>query len=371
MRRLRVTSSPTAQGLDLAKLASGARSWRDAENLSPLEKQVIEYAMASTATPVEVTDEMVAPLRDALGDDGAGRADHDGRHRERAVAVQRALGLVSQGLLGDLSATVETVSEAAGAGPAPDLEVFDEHRSLLFTVAYELLGSVADAEDVVQETYLRWTARPDEVEVTSPRAYLAKIATRLSLNRLRSLARRREDYVGPWLPEPLLTVPDVADDVVLSESVNLALMVVLESLGPKERAVFLLREVFGYEHTEIAEALGMTVGRRPADSAPGEAARRGTTTAVLHRRPAGRPGAASDSATALLTGDVQGLMDLLAPDVVVLSDGGGKVSAARRPVQGADAAARFLVGIIRKGARRSAGGADHDQRRPGLALLGR
>ena len=111
--------------------------------------------------------------------------------------------------------------------------VFDRHRSLLFTVAYELLSSVADAEDVVQETYLRWSQRDADVEVTNPRAYLCQIATRLSLNRLRTLSRRREDYVGPWLPEPLLTVPDVADDVVLAESVSLALMVVLESLGPR------------------------------------------------------------------------------------------------------------------------------------------
>jgi RNA polymerase sigma-70 factor, ECF subfamily len=245
---------------------------------------------------------------------------------------------------------VSEAASGAGAVPAPDLEVFDEHRSLLFTVAYELLGSVTDAEDVVQETYLRWAARPDEVEVRNARAYLAKIATRLSLNRLRSLARRREDYVGTWLPEPLLTVPDIADDVVLSESVNLALMVVLESLGPKERAVFLLREVFGYEHAEIAEALGMS-----------SAAVRQTAHRAKQHVEARRPRFSTDDrlvsqvqqrfSDALLTGDVQGLMDLLAPDVVVLSDGGGKVSAARRPVQGADAAARFLVGIMRKGAR--------------------
>ena len=239
------------------------------------------------------------------------------------------------------------MSDTEGAEPAPDLAVFDEHRSLLFTVAYELLGSVADAEDVVQETYLRWTARPEEVEITNPRAYLAKITTRLSLNRLRSLARRREDYVGPWLPEPLLTVPDVADDVVLSESVSMALMVVLESLGPKERAVFLLREVFGYDHAEIAEALGMT-----------SAAVRQTAHRAKQHVEARRPRFATDDqlvsqvhqrfSEALLTGDVQALMDLLAPDVVVMSDGGGRVSAARRPVQGADAAARFLLGVMRK-----------------------
>lgn len=228
-----------------------------------------------------------------------------------------------------------------------DDELFDEHRSLLFTVSYELLGSVADAEDVVQETYLRWSARPAEVDVTNPRGYLAQIATRLSLNRLRTLARRREDYVGPWLPEPLLTVPDVAEDVVLAESVSLALLVVLESLGPKERAVFLLREVFGYEHAEIAAALDMT----PA------AVRQTAHRAKEHveaRRPRfcvddGLVGEVQQRFTSALSGgDVQALMDLLAPDVVVLSDGGGVVRSARRPVQGADAAARLLVGVVAK-----------------------
>jgi RNA polymerase sigma-70 factor (ECF subfamily) len=235
----------------------------------------------------------------------------------------------------------------AATGPTADAAIFDQHRSLLFTVAYELLGSVADAEDVVQETYLRWSDRPPEIEVTNPRAYLAQIGTRLALNRLRTLARRREDYVGPWLPEPLLTVPDVADDVVLAESVSLALLVVLESLGPKERAVFLLREVFGYEHAEIAEALGMT-----------SSAVRQTAHRAKQHVEARRPRFEADEQVvsqvrerfteALLGGDLQSLMDLLAPDVVVLSDGGGKVRSARRPVQGADAAARLLVGVMRK-----------------------
>ena len=231
--------------------------------------------------------------------------------------------------------------------PALDESAFDQHRSLLFTIAYELLGSVADAEDVVQESYLRWTSRPDEIAVTNPRAYLAQITTRLSLNRLRTLARRREEYVGPWLPEPLLTVPDIADDVVLAESVSLALLVVLESLGPKERAVFLLREVFGYEHAEIAEALGMNA-----------AAVRQTAHRAKQHVAARRPRFEADDqvarqvrerfTAAVVSGDVQGLMDLMAPDVVVLSDGGGRVRAARRPIQGADAASRILVGIAHK-----------------------
>jgi RNA polymerase sigma-70 factor (ECF subfamily) len=228
-------------------------------------------------------------------------------------------------------------------------QVFDRHRSLLFTVAYELLSSVADAEDVVQETYLRWLQRDPGVEVTNPRAYLCQIATRLSLNRLRTLARRREDYVGPWLPEPLLTVPDVADDVVLAESVSLALMVVLESLGPRERAVFLLREVFGYEHAEIADALGMTAVavRQTAHRAKQHVASRRPRFEADDRL----AGQVRERFTAAVVGgDVQGLMDLMAPDVVVLSDGGGKVRAARRPVEGADAAARLLVGIAHKAA---------------------
>lgn len=228
-----------------------------------------------------------------------------------------------------------------------DDALFGEYRSLLFTIAYELLSSVADAEDVVQETYLRWTGRSTDAVVSNPKAYLAQIATRLSLNRLRTLARRREDYVGPWLPEPLLTVPDVAEDVVLAESVSLALLVVLESLGPKERAVFLLREVFGYDHAEIAAALDMT----PA--AVRQTAHR-SRQHVEARRP--RFDANDELAeqvrerftAAVIGGDIQGLMDLMAPDVVVLSDGGGKVRAARRPVQGADAVARLLVGITRK-----------------------
>src|SRR5215208_1814189 len=128
---------------------------------------------------------------------------------------------------------------------------FVTHRSLLFTVAYEMLGSAADAEDVVQETWLRW-ADVDRAEVRDPRAYLVRIVTRQALNRLRTLARRREEYVGEWLPEPLLTVPDVAQDVELAESVSIAMLRVLETLGPVERAVFVLREVFDEPYDEIA-----------------------------------------------------------------------------------------------------------------------
>src|ERR671915_250609 len=136
-------------------------------------------------------------------------------------------------------------------------DAFVTHRSLLFTVAYEMLGSAADAEDVVQETWLRW-AGVDHAEVRDPRAYLVRIVTRQALNRLRTLARRREEYVGEWLPEPLLTSPDVAEDVELAESVSIAMLTVLETLTPVERAVFVLREVFDTPYDEIAQAVGKT-----------------------------------------------------------------------------------------------------------------
>src|ERR671917_2428627 len=134
---------------------------------------------------------------------------------------------------------------------------FLTHRSLLFTVAYEMLGSATDAEDVVQETWLRW-ADVERAEVRDPRAYLVRIVTRLCLNRLRTLARQREEYVGEWLPEPVLTSPDVAEDVELAESVSIAMLAVLETLLPTERAVFVLHEVFDVPHDEIAVALDKT-----------------------------------------------------------------------------------------------------------------
>src|SRR5262249_34130963 len=136
---------------------------------------------------------------------------------------------------------------------------FVAHRSLLFTVAYQLLGSAADAEDVVQESWLRW-ADVDHSQVRGPKAYLIRVVTRQALNRLRSLSRSREEYVGAWLPEPLLTGPDVAEDVELAESVSIAMLIVLETLGPVERAVFVLREVFEMPYREIAEAVGKPAG---------------------------------------------------------------------------------------------------------------
>ncbi|HKH09854.1 MAG TPA: RNA polymerase sigma-70 factor [Rubrobacter sp.] len=222
-------------------------------------------------------------------------------------------------------------------------EPFVTHRSLLFTVAYEMLGSAADAEDVVQETWLRWADSGDAArdEVRDPRAYLVRIVTRLALNRLRTLARRREDYVGEWLPEPLLTSPDVAEDVELAESVSIAMLTVLETLGPAERAVFVLREVFDVPYDEIAEAVGKSSAavRQIAHRARRHmAARRPRmeVSRIEQRRVVER------FLAALATGDVRGLMDVLAPDVVLVADGGGLVPAVRHPVEGMGRVAALL-----------------------------
>ncbi|WP_395244149.1 RNA polymerase sigma-70 factor [Agromyces sp. MMS24-K17] len=226
---------------------------------------------------------------------------------------------------------------------------FVTHRRLLFTVAYELLGSAADAEDVLQESWLRWAA-VDRSSVREPRPYLVQLVTRQALNQLRTMSRRREEYVGEWLPEPLLTSPDVADDVELADHLSIAMLTVLETLGPAERAVFVLREVFDVPYDEIAEAVGKT----PA--AVRQIAHRARSH-VDARRP--RVGAAVSSSeharaveqlvVAVNTGDLQGLMDVLAPDVVSVADGGGKVrGAARRPIIGAERMARYLVGGLAK-----------------------
>lgn len=220
---------------------------------------------------------------------------------------------------------------------------FVAHRSLLFTVAYEMLGSAADAEDVVQETWLRGDGVDVDAraEVRDLRAYLVRIVTRLALNRLRTLARRREDYVGEWLPEPLLTSPDVADDVALADSVSIAMLTVLETLGPTERAVFVLREVFDVPFDEIAHA----VGKSPA--AVRQVAHRAREH-VAARRPRQQVSRAEQDAVvarfldAVRGGDVTALLDVLAPDVVVVADGGGVVLASPRPVRGAARVAQFL-----------------------------
>ncbi|WP_182909470.1 RNA polymerase sigma-70 factor [Microbispora sp. H13382] len=231
-------------------------------------------------------------------------------------------------------------------------EAFVTHRNLLFTVAYEMLGSAADAEDVLQETWLRWVD-VDLGAVREERAYLVRIVTRQALDRLRALGRRRESYVGPWLPEPLLTAPDVAEDVELAESVSMAMLLVLETLRPTERAVFVLREVFDLDYDEIAEA----VGKSPA------AVRQIAYRARAHvaaRRPRGTASAAETRAAlqafqrAVETGALQSLLDVLAPDVVALSDGGGVRHALLRPVVGIGNVARLLAaGWWRRDAERS------------------
>lgn len=219
-------------------------------------------------------------------------------------------------------------------------EAFVAHRNLLFTVAYEMLGSAADAEDVLQETWLRWVG-VDLDEVRDHRAYLVRITTRQALSRLRTLRRRKESYVGPWLPEPLLTAPDVAEDADLAESVSMAMLLVLETLTPTERAVFVLREVFDLEYDEIAGA----VGKSPA--AVRQIAHRARTH-VAARRPrevvsaAETRGAIEAFQRAVETGDLRPLLDILAPDVVLLADGGGVVQAAVVPVVGTVAVANLL-----------------------------
>ncbi|MFE2754706.1 RNA polymerase sigma-70 factor [Actinosynnema sp. NPDC059335] len=221
-------------------------------------------------------------------------------------------------------------------------EAFVAHRNLLFTVAYEMLGSATDAEDVLQETWLRWV-EVDLAQVRDQRAYLVRITTRQALNRLRALKRRKESYVGPWLPEPVLTAPDVAQDVELAESVSMALMLVLETLSPTERVVFVLREAFDVGYDEIAAA----VDKSPA--AVRQIAHRARRHVDARRPRAAVPASETREALAALrrafeTGDLHSLLDVLAPDVVMVSDGGGVKHAALRPVTGADKVVRMLVG---------------------------
>jgi RNA polymerase sigma-70 factor, ECF subfamily len=231
-------------------------------------------------------------------------------------------------------------------------DAFVAHRNLLFTVAYEMLGSATDAEDVLQETWLRW-AGVDLDTVRDERAYLVRIVTRQALDRLRALGRRKESYVGPWLPEPLLTAPDLAEDVELAESVSMAMLLMLETLAPIERAVFVLREVFDLEYDEIAEAVDKT------SAAVRQIAYRARAH-VAARRPHGTASPAETRAAlqafqrTVETGDLQSLLDVLAPDVVALSDGGGVKHAMPRPIVGAGKVARLLAALwYKRGLERS------------------
>jgi RNA polymerase sigma-70 factor (ECF subfamily) len=238
--------------------------------------------------------------------------------------------------------------------PDERLQAFDQHRRLLFTVAYQMLGSVADAEDAVQDAWLRWSSA-DRSQVADPKAYLVQITSRLALDRLRSARTRRETYVGPWLPEPLLTdsadaAPDPAEAAEIGEQVSLALLVVLETLSPVERAVFVLREVFGMPVAEVAAALDRS-----------EAAVRQVAHRAREHVEARRPRFDADRRmqrevteqflAAVAGGDLDALVAVLSPGVVLVSDGGGQASAALRPITGPDKVARFLTGIAVKGQR--------------------
>lgn len=225
-------------------------------------------------------------------------------------------------------------------------ESFVAHRNLLFTVAYEMLGSAADAEDVLQEAWLRWV-KVDLEQVRDQRSYLVRIVTRQALNRMRTMNRRKESYVGPWLPEPLLTAPDVAEDAELAESVSMALMIVLETLSPTERAVFVLREAFDVSYDEIAAAVDKTPAavRQIAHRARQHVDARRPREVVSQQETR----AALDSfQRALETGDLQGLLSVLAPDAVFIGDGGGIKSAALMPIVGAERAVRMLTGGLSK-----------------------
>ena len=226
-------------------------------------------------------------------------------------------------------------------------EDFERYRSLLFSISYRMLGSVADAEDLVQEAYLRWREAP-EAEVRSPKSYLSAVVTRLSIDRLRSARVKREEYVGPWLPEPLLSdrAEEGADPIELDESLSIAFLVLLESLNPVERAVFLLREVFDYDYEEISRIVGKSedncrqIARRARQSV---AARRPR----FDRSPAQEERLTERFVEACVSGDMEGLIGLLSEDVTLWSDGGGKVAAAPYPIHGPRAVARFLLGVLR------------------------
>jgi RNA polymerase sigma-70 factor (ECF subfamily) len=225
---------------------------------------------------------------------------------------------------------------------------FEEYRPMLSRLAYRMLGSLPDADDVVQDAYLRWSM-DDRTGVRSPRAYLSAIVTRLCIDRRQSIEERKKTYIGPWLPDPVVEAgsADPLTGLETAESVSMALLVVLESLSPIERAAYLLRRIFDYDYREIGEILGKSQvncrqlvsraeekihWRRPRFEARPEEAERLTTAFV----------------TACSSGDMQGLLDILAPDAVLYSDGGGKVAAALVPIVGADRIARLFVGVLSK-----------------------
>jgi RNA polymerase sigma-70 factor (TIGR02957 family) len=224
----------------------------------------------------------------------------------------------------------------------PEAErIFNAHRGRLQAVAYRVLGRFSDAEDVVQDTWLRWSG-VDVAQVADPEAFLVRVATRLAIDRLRSAQARRESYIGPWLPEPMITAPDVAENVTLADSVSTAMLLILESLSPLERAVFVLREAFGYSYAEIGEIVGR-----------GEAAVRQTARRAREHVDGNRPRYDTDNATraavterflmACAGGDLADLMKVLAPEVSLVSDGGGLAPAPRKAIHGLEMVARALM----------------------------
>lgn len=219
-------------------------------------------------------------------------------------------------------------------------ETFTEYRGLMFSIAYRMVGSVADAEDIVQEAFVRWQAAD---AVKSPKAYLCQIVTRLAVDHLRRVKSRREDYTGPWLPEPVLT-PVAEENAQLAESLSMAVLLLLERLNPNERAAYVLREVFDVEYAEIAETLGANEAtcRQWVSRAKDHLAGRKSRFAADGSR---HRVVLEQFSQAFETGDLDGLMSVLAEDVVTYSDGGGKRRAAINPIHGANRNARFYIGI--------------------------
>lgn len=236
-----------------------------------------------------------------------------------------------------------SLEPSLGPFVGPDQQVFNQHRKLLFSVGYRILGVAADAEDAVQDAWIKWSAA-DRSQVADPKAYLTRIVSNVALARLRSTQHKRETYVGPWLPEPILTIGDTAETVADAESVSMAMLVVLETLSPLERAVFVLKEVFDFSHAEIAEAV------ERSEAAVRQAAHRAREH-VRARRPRftadrGRQREVTERFLAAATGgDVNALMELLSPDVTLWTDGGGKVRQAMRPVVGATTVAAWFAAI--------------------------
>ncbi|MGW3787474.1 RNA polymerase sigma-70 factor [Micromonospora chokoriensis] len=227
--------------------------------------------------------------------------------------------------------------------PDVDEQVFHAHRNLLFSVAYRILGTAADAEDAVQDAWIRWSSA-DRSQVADPKAYLARIVSNLAMQRLRSARHQRETYVGPWLPEPILTDGDAADAVTDAESVSMAMLVVLETLSPLERAVFVLREVFAFSHAEIAVAV------ERSEAAVRQTAHRAREHVRDQRPrftadPAQQRGVTERFLAASTGGDINTLLELLSPDVTLWTDGGGKVRQALRPIRGADTVAAWFAAI--------------------------